>query len=50
MSNYQNLEAWKTSMLLVKQAYMLTSKFPAEERYALTSQIKRELQSRFLPI
>lgn len=28
-------------MLLVKQAYMLTSKFPAEERYALTSQIKR---------
>lgn len=41
MSNYKKLDAWKTSMELVKQVYLLTKSFPKEELYALTSQTKR---------
>jgi four helix bundle protein len=41
MRNYQKLDAWKTAMQLVKEVYLLTKKFPKEEVYALTSQIKR---------
>lgn len=41
MTNYKKLEAWKKSMQLVKQIYLLTKKFPKEELYALASQIKR---------
>lgn len=41
MTNYQNLEAWKKSMLLVKDTYQAVKFFPKEEMYALTSQIKR---------
>jgi len=41
MANYKNLEAWKKSMLLVKEVYNLTSSFPKEELYGLSSQAKR---------
>ena len=41
MANYKNLDAWKFSMQLVKEIYLLTKKFPKEELYALTSQTKR---------
>ena len=41
MTNYKNLDAWKVSMQLVKEVYLLTKKFPKEELYALTSQMKR---------
>jgi four helix bundle protein len=41
MANYKSLEAWKFSMQLVKEVYLLTVKFPKEETYALTSQAKR---------
>ena len=41
MTNYKNLEAWKKSMQLVKEIYILTKIFPKEELYGLTSQIKR---------
>ncbi len=41
MANYKNLDAWKFSMQLVKEVYLLTKKFPKEELYALTSQMKR---------
>lgn len=41
MSNYKKLDAWKESMLLVKEVYILTRSFPKEELYALTSQTKR---------
>ena len=41
MANYKDLDAWKTSMQLVKEVYLLTKKFPKEELYALTSQMKR---------
>ncbi len=41
MTGYKKLEAWKKSMQLVKEIYVLTKFFPKEELYALTSQIKR---------
>jgi four helix bundle protein len=41
MSNYQKLDAWKESMLLVKEIYLTTKKFPKEEMYGITSQTKR---------
>ncbi|MBK7882716.1 MAG: four helix bundle protein [Chitinophagaceae bacterium] len=41
MTNYKKLEAWKKSMQLVKEIYLLVKKFPKEEMYALSSQIKR---------
>jgi four helix bundle protein len=41
MSKYQTLDAWKVSMQLVKEIYLITKKYPKEEMYALTSQSKR---------
>ena len=41
MTSYKNLEAWKKSMELVKEIYLLTKKYPKEELFALTSQTKR---------
>ena len=41
MTGYKKLEAWKKSMQLVKEIYLLTKSFPKEELYALTSQTKR---------
>jgi four helix bundle protein len=41
MTSYKKLEAWKKSMNLVKQVYLLTKLYPKEELFALTSQTKR---------
>jgi four helix bundle protein len=41
MKSYKELDAWKISMNLVKEIYLVTKKFPKEEVYALTSQTKR---------
>jgi four helix bundle protein len=41
MSNYKNLDAWKLSMELVKDIYLLTKSYPKEELFALCSQTKR---------
>lgn len=41
MSKYQSLDAWKISMQLVKEIYILTKNYPKEEVYGLTSQTKR---------
>lgn len=41
MKTYKDLDAWKNAMQLVKEIYSLSSKFPKEEKYALTSQTKR---------
>ena len=35
------LVVWKNSIALVKQIYFLTAKFPSDERFGLTSQIRR---------
>ncbi len=39
--SHKNLEVWHKSMALVTQVYSLTKKFPKEETYGLTSQIRR---------
>lgn len=40
MSKYQNLDALKISMHFAKELYLLTTKYPRKEIYALTSQAK----------
>ena len=42
---YKDLEVWKESRELVKEVYTLTSKFPKDEIFGLTSQIKRAVIS-----
>jgi len=43
--NYTDLNVWKESRKLVSMIYLLASRFPGEERYGLTSQIKRAVIS-----
>src|SRR5688500_20391214 len=39
--HYRELIAWQKSMALVKKVYTLSSSFPKDERFGLTSQIRR---------
>lgn len=41
MHNFKNLAVWNKSRELVKEIYFLTADFPDDERYGLSSQIKR---------
>jgi len=41
MANHKDLDVWKESMKLARSVYTLTSTFPKEELYGLTSQIRR---------
>ena len=41
MRNYKNLEVWKLSKEIVLDLYKVTTNFPQEELYGLTSQIRR---------
>ncbi len=45
MTNYKTLDAWKLSMDLVKEIYILTNKYPMEEKYSLANQTKRAVVS-----
>lgn len=45
MKPHQDLAVWKQSFALVKKLYVLTSTFPSEERFGLTSQIRRACTS-----
>jgi four helix bundle protein len=38
---HQDLRAWQAAMALVKEIYAVTSSFPKEEIYGLTSQMRR---------
>jgi len=40
-NSYRNLVVWQKSMELVKEIYKITMAFPDEEKFGLTSQIKR---------
>jgi len=39
--NYVDLEIWKAARILSKEIYLTSANFPSEERYGLTSQIRR---------
>ena len=39
--NFKNLQTWKRARVLVKQVYVITQKFPDEEKYGLISQMRR---------
>jgi four helix bundle protein len=45
VSTHKDLNVWKKAMDLAAQAYSLTAKFPKEELYGLTSQIRRSAVS-----
>ena len=41
LKSYQDLEVWKKSIDWVERIYRVSSGFPPEERFGLTSQIRR---------
>lgn len=41
MKDHKDLDVWKQSMVLVEDIYLLTKNFPADEKYGLSSQMKR---------
>lgn len=45
MHNYREIKIWQKSRSLVKDVYLLTKKFPKEEMYGLTSQVRRAVVS-----
>ncbi len=45
LKNYKDLKVWQKSYELCLKIYRITAKFPKEERYGLTSQIRRSAVS-----
>jgi len=45
LKNYKELNVWQKSYKLCLKIYQTTAKFPNEERYGLTSQIRRSAVS-----
>lgn len=45
MKDHKDLDVWKQSMLHAEDVYALTKEFPSEERFGLSSQIKRAVVS-----
>ena len=43
--DYRDLKAWQMSMTLAEHVYRQTAEFPREERYGLTSQMRRAATS-----
>lgn len=41
MHNFKDLNVWKKSLQLVKEVYIITANYPKEEKFGLTSQIRR---------
>jgi len=42
---YKDLDVWKKGMEVVKEVYTVTQKFPREEKYGLTNQVRRAATS-----
>ena len=45
MQRFTELKVWQRSHALVLELYRITGGFPAEERFALTSQLRRLVRS-----
>ena len=41
LKSYQDLEVWKKSIDLAEMIYRVSAQFPTEEKFGLTSQIRR---------
>ena len=41
MKTHKDLDVWKISIEFVKDIYVLTSSFPSEEKFGITSQLRR---------
>lgn len=41
VKSYKDLLVWQKAMTLAKEVYLLTSKFPADEKFGLISQMRR---------
>jgi four helix bundle protein len=44
-SSFRDLEVWQESMTLVEEIYALSKRFPSEERFGLTSQLRQSAVS-----
>ena len=45
LKNYKDMKVWQKSYELCLRIYRITAKFPKEERYGLTSQLRRSVVS-----
>ena len=45
MHNFKELKIWHKSMDIAEQTYKLSAQFPVEEKYGLTSQIRKSAVS-----
>lgn len=45
LKSYRDLEVWKKSIKLAKAVYQLSARFPPEEKFGLTSQVRRAVIS-----
>jgi four helix bundle protein len=43
--SFEKLEVWQNSRIFISDIYKLTSKFPSNELFGITSQIKRSSSS-----
>jgi len=45
LKSYRDLEVWRKSSELAEMVYRLSARFPSEERFGLTSQLRRAAMS-----
>jgi four helix bundle protein len=45
INDHKDLIVWRKAMMLAKEAYVVSSQFPWEERFGLTSQLRRAVVS-----
>jgi four helix bundle protein len=45
IESYRDLRVWQSGMRLANESYLLTRRFPREELFGLTSQIRRSASS-----
>ena len=45
LKSYQDLEVWKKSIDLAETVYRLSAQFPPDEKYGLSSQVRRSVVS-----
>ena len=43
--NYEKLDAWKKAKELTKKVYKLTKQFPEDEKFGITSQLRKSVIS-----